>query len=85
MEKIKPCIMKVLYRYVPLKKKILRANHSSHMSETLRKSIMRRSYLQKKYLKKQINPLEPTKSIKKFFNGLNPFFITDNKLFRKKW
>ena len=54
-EKIKSCIqfdevfMKVLNRHAPLKKKILRANHSSYMSKTLRKAIMRRSYLENKY------------------------------------
>ena len=54
-EKIKPCIqfdevfMKVLNRHAPLKKKIPRANHSSYMSKTLRKAIMRRSYLENKY------------------------------------
>ena len=44
--------MKLLNRYAPLKKKILRVNHSSYMSKTLRKAIMRRSYLEKKYFKK---------------------------------
>ena len=70
-EKIESCIkfdevfMTVLNRHAPLKKKILRANHSSYMSKTLRKAIMRRSYLEKKYLKKkQISLLEPTKSRK---------------------
>ena len=54
-EKIESCIkfdevfMKVLNRHVPLKKKMLRANNSLHMSKTLRKAIMRRSYLEKKY------------------------------------
>ena len=58
--------MTVLNRHAPLKKKILRANHSSYMSKTLRKAIMRRSYLENKYLKKkkQISILEPTKSRK---------------------
>ena len=71
-EKIESCIkfdevfMTVLNRHAPLKKKILRANHSSYMSKTLRKAIMRRSYLEKKYFQKknQISLLEPTKSIK---------------------
>ena len=47
-----------------------------------------RSYLEKKYLKK--NPYHSLivyknykKERKKFFNGLNPSFITDNKLFWK--
>ena len=50
--------MKVLNRHAPI-----RANHSSYMSKTLRKAIMR-SYLEKKYLKKQISILETTKSRK---------------------
>ena len=45
--------MTVLNRHAPLKKKILRANHSSYMSKTLRKAIMRRSYLEKKYFLKK--------------------------------
>ena len=57
--------MTVLNRHAPLKKKILRANHSSYMSKTLRKTIVRRSYLEKKYFKKkQICLLEPAKSRK---------------------
>ena len=57
--------MTVLNRHTPLKMKILRTNHSSYMSKTLRKAIMRRSYLENKYLKKkQISVLEPTKSRK---------------------
>ena len=86
--------MTVLNRHAPLKKKILRANHSSYMSKTLRKAIMRRSYLDKKYLqtdesltdyKKQKNYCGRLykKERKKFFNGLNPSFVTDNKLFWK--
>ena len=51
-EKFDKVFMTVLNRHAPLKKKILRANHSSYMSKTLRKAIMRRSYLEKKYLKK---------------------------------
>ena len=53
--------MTLLNRYAPLKTKILRANHSSYMSKTSRKTIIRRSYLEKK---NQISHLEPTKSIK---------------------
>ena len=53
-EKIESCIqfdevfMKVLNRDAPLKKKILKANHSLYVSKTLRKASMRRSYLEKK-------------------------------------
>ena len=67
-EKIESCIKfdEVLNRHAPLKKKILRANHSPYMSKTLRKAFMRRSYIEKKYFqkKKQISLLEPTKSRK---------------------
>ena len=45
--------MAVLNRRAPLKKKILRANHSSYLSKTLRKAIMRRSYLEKNYFQKK--------------------------------
>ena len=57
------------------------------MSKKLRKAIMRRSYLEKKYFKRIIILLEFTKSRKnicirlykrerkKFFNGLNSFFV----------
>ena len=44
--------MEVLNRHAPLKKKILRANHSSYMSKTLRKAVVRWFYLEKKYFKK---------------------------------
>ena len=66
-EKIESCIqfdevfMKVLNRHAPLKKKILKANHSLYISKTLRKASMRRSYLEKK---KQISIIEPAKSRK---------------------
>ena len=100
-EKIKSCIqfdevfMKVLNRHAPLKKKILKANHSSYMSKTLRKAIMRRSYLENEYLRKTDQCLRAykkqknyssrlyKKERKKFFNGVNPSFVTDNKLFWK--
>ena len=58
-EKLESCIkfdevfMKVLNRHAPLKKKVLRPNHSSCISKKLRKAIMTRPYLEKKYLKKR--------------------------------
>ena len=79
-----------------MKRKLLRTNHSSYISEPLRKAIMRRSHLEKVYYK---NKLEKSfkayknqktfcsrlykKARKRFFNNLNPSFITDNKSFRK--
>ena len=41
----------VLNKYVPLRKKLLRANHAPYITKTLRKAIMPRSQLEKKYLK----------------------------------
>ena len=77
-------ILKVLNRHAPLKKKVLRVNHSSYMSKTLRKAIMRRSYLEKKYFKKKHYCCRLYKKERKmFFNGLNPSFVTDKKLFWK--
>ena len=83
-----------LNRHAPLKKKILTANHSSWLSKTLRNTIMRRSYLEKKVFKKKIDQSLKVykkqknycsrlykKEIKKFFNGLNSSFVTENKLF----
>ena len=43
----------VLDKHAPLKKKMLRANHSSYVSKPSRKAIMRRSYLEKIYFKKR--------------------------------
>ena len=58
---------------------------------------MRRSYLEKKVFKKKIDQSLKVykkqknycsrlykKEIKKFFNGLNSSFVTENKLFQKK-
>ena len=102
-EKIESCIkfdevfMKVLNRHVPLKKKMLRANNSLHMSKTLRKAIMRRSYLEKKYFLK--NTDEYLRACKKqknycsglykkeretFFNGLNPSLLLIINYFGKR-
>ena len=90
--------MTVLDRHVPLKKR-LRANHSSYISKTLRKAIMTSSYLKKKIFLKKTNKTDQSlraykkqkncssrlykKETKKFFNGLNPSFVIDNKLFWK--
>ena len=75
-EKIESCIkfdevfMTVLNRHAPLKKKILRANHSSYMSKTLRKAIMRRSYLENKFLKKTDQYLRAYKKQKNYCSRL---------------
>ena len=97
-DKIESCIkfdevfMEILNRQAPLKKKILRANHSSYMSKKLRAAILG-SYLEKKYFKKRTNQSIRAykshcsrlykKQRKRFFTGVNPSFLTDNKLFWK--
>ena len=43
--------LEVLDKHAPRKKKILRANHSSHASKALRKAIMKSSHLEKLYFK----------------------------------
>ena len=79
-----------------MKRKLLRVNHSSYISKPLRKAIMRRSHLEKVYYKnKSENSFKAykkqknfrsrlyQKERKRFFNNLNPPFVTDNKLFWK--
>ena len=86
----------VLDKHAPLKKKMLRANHSSYVSKPLRKAIMRRSYLEKIYFKKRtVDSLTKykkqknycsrlyKKERKKFFDNLNPSIVEDNKTFWK--
>ena len=40
-----------LDKHTPMKRKLLRANHSSYIPKSLRKAIMRRSHLEKVYYK----------------------------------
>ena len=47
--------LSVLNIHAPSKKKLLRANHSQHVTKALRKAIMRRSKPEKIYFKKQTN------------------------------
>ena len=47
--------LSVLNIHGPLKKKLLRANHSQYVNKALGKAIMRRSKLEKIYFKKQTN------------------------------
>ena len=88
--------LNVLDKHAPMKRKLLRANHSSHISKPLRKAIMRRSHLEKVYYKykseKSFKAYEKQKNFcsrlykkerKRFFNNLNPHFVTDNKLLWK--
>ena len=50
--KFNQTFLNVLNKHVPLKKKQLRADHASHVSNSMRKAIMRRSYLENNYFKK---------------------------------
>ena len=51
MNHLKLLFFKVLNKHSPLKKKLLRANHTPYITKTLRKTIMPRSQLDTKYLK----------------------------------
>ena len=74
---------------------MLRTNHSSYMSKTLKKSNHEKILSWEKVFKKTDHSLRAykkqknycsrlyKKERKKFFNGLNPSFVTDNKLFWK--
>ena len=84
--------LNVLDKHAPLKCNLLRANHSSYISKPLRKAIMKRYCLEKVYRKnKSKKALKHIKSRKafaamykkertRFFNNLNPSFVTGNKL-----
>ena len=89
-------MLNVLNKHAPMKRKLLRANHSSYISKPLRKAIMKKSHLEKVYYKnKSEKSFKACKKQKKlcsrlyekererFFNNLNPSFVTDNKLFWK--
>ena len=61
LDKINLCPMfeelflKVLDKHAPIKKKVVRANHTKYISKPLRNAIMKSSYLEKVYFKKQTN------------------------------
>ena len=58
--------MQVFGKNAPLKRKLLRANHTSYVSKALRKAIMRRSYLEKVYFKNRTeNSLKNLQKAKK--------------------
>ena len=63
--------------HVPLKKKLLRANHSQYATKALRKAIMRRSKLEKIYFKKQTN--ESLKAYKKQKNYCSKLYKKERK------
>ena len=88
--------LSVLSAHVPIKKKVVRANHMPYMTKQLRKAIMRRSALENKYYKsKRLEDKETFKKQRnycnslykkekgKYFNNLNVKEITDNKTFWK--
>ena len=94
-EQFEDTFLSVLNMHAPLKKKLLRTNHSQYVTKALRKAIMRRSKLEKIYFKKQNN--ESLKAYKKqktcsklykkertkFFDNLNTSVVSDNKTFWK--
>ena len=45
--------LRILSKHAPIKSKLLRANHASYISKTLRKTIMKRPYLEKLYFQKR--------------------------------
>ena len=88
--------LSVLKMHTPLKKKLLRANHSLYVTKALRKTIMRKSNLGKIYFKEQTNESLKAyknhksycsnlykKERKKFFDNLNTPAVSDNKTFWK--
>ena len=75
---------------------MLRANHAPYEFKALRKAIMKRSSFENIYFKKSdshsLRAYKKQKEIlqqiikkerKNVFNGLNPKFVSDNKLFWK--
>ena len=59
--------IELLNKHVPLRKKLLRANHAPYITKTLRKAIMRRSQLETKDLKSKTQAdLKPYKLHKNF-------------------
>ena len=83
--------LNILDKHAALKRKLLRANHSTYIANLLWEAILRRSYLQKQIWKK-IKTYKKQKSIfsrlykkdkKHFFNNLSRSFVTDNNLFWK--
>ena len=74
----------VLYKYAPLKKKLLKAHHAS-MYLSLCEKVLLGKGKEKKMSKKQKNCRRRLykKDHKKFFHKLNSSFVKSNKLFRK--
>ena len=67
----------MLNTYVPVKKKVVRANHMPYMTKVLRKAIMKRSYLQKKYYKSK--SLEDRYAFKRQRNYCNRMYKREKR------
>ena len=65
--------------HAPLKKKLLRTNHSQYVTKALRKAIVRRSKVEKIYFKKQTN--ESLKAYKKQKNYCSKLYKKERKKF----
>ena len=80
--------LRIFSKHAPIKSKLLRANHASYISKTLRKTIMKRSYLEKLYFQKRtdhsLRNYKKQKNKKRLFNKLSTSFVLDSKLFWKK-
>ena len=69
----------LLKKYAPIKKKILRANHSPFMMKTLRKAIMFRQQLKNKFIKSRNNE----KSKQNYFGQQDMKHLNDSRKFWK--
>ena len=75
----KQIFLEVLNAHVPIKRKLLRANHVPYMAKALRKAIMKTSELEGKYVKNETN--ENLKSYKKRMSFCSKLY----KKVRKKY
>ena len=71
--------LSVLNMHAPLKKKLLRANHSQYVIKALRKAILRKSKVEKTYFKKQT--YESLKAYKKQKNYCTKLYKKERKKF----
>ena len=71
--------LSVLNMHAPLKKKLLRANHSQYVIKALRKAILRKSKVEKTYFKKQT--YESLKAYKKQKNYCSKLYKKERKKF----
>ena len=76
--------LEILNIHVPVKRKLLRANHVPYMTKALRKAIMKRSELQSKYVKNKIlylikNKENKIKKRKKYYERLDLSNVIDDK------